>query len=200
MPYRVTLPMVDFSVASHRVGGIVSAFSLATLGLLAGPVQAGPMQCTTTLEAPILAVQGSGGSASPAAAPVEVTRCTAVETVPELFERRAYTWTAPYASGVSLAHQVSDLLGIAVSGQPGRGVIGLGFPDQTLTWDATAIANTYETQLRAMAQPMPWRTADLSSVFTTSLGSSTSSSRSPSPAAAAAGGGSNWNGVVRGLW
>lgn len=147
--------------------------------------------------------RGSGlrgiGAASPS--PVEVTRCAAVETVPELFERRAYTWTAPYAPGVSLAHQVTDLLGIAVSGDSGRRVIGLGFPDQTLVWDATAIANTYETQLRAMAQPMPWRTADLGSVFTTSLGSSTSSTRSPSPAAAAAAGGGGWNGgVVRGLW
>ncbi|MEB3270585.1 MAG: Occludin/ELL family protein [Synechococcus sp.] len=192
--------MVDFSVVSHRVSAVLPAFVLATLGLLAGPVQAGPMQCTTTLEAPILGVQGSGGSVLPPSAPVEVTRCASVETVPELFERRAYTWTAPYAPGVSLAHQVSDLLGIAVSGDSGRRVIGLGFPDQTLVWDATAIANTYETQLGAMAQPMPWRTADLGSVFTSSLGSGTSSTRSPSPTAAAAGGG-NWNGgVVRGLW
>ena len=132
MLYRVTLPMVDFSVASHRVGAILSAFSLTTLGLLAGPVQAGAMQCTTTLEAPVLGVQGSGGSVSPPPSPVEVTRCTAVETVPELFERRAYTWTAPYAPGVSLARQVTDLLGIAVSGDSGRRVIGLGFPDQTM--------------------------------------------------------------------
>lgn len=177
----------------HRVSGILAAASLAALAVVAGSAQAGPIQCTTTLEAPILGVQGATGAVLAPASPVEVTRCTPVETIPELTERRAFTWTAPYARGVSMVHQITDILGIAVAGDSGTRVMGLGFPDQTLVWDGSAIQNTYEAQLRLMSPPMPRRTADLSSEFTTSLGAS-----SAAPAASAAG--ASWNRSVRGLW
>jgi hypothetical protein len=76
--------------------------------------------CATTLEAPELS--------SAATEPVEVTTCAAVETTSELMERRLYTWTAPYERGVDLVHQITDLFGIAVAGEGGTQVMGLGFP------------------------------------------------------------------------
>jgi hypothetical protein len=81
-----------------------------------------------------------------------VTRCGPVVTTPELVERRAYTWTAPFAQGVDLVHQVTDVLGIAVAGRDGNRVMGLGFPDQTLVWDATAIEATNRVLLEAQLE------------------------------------------------
>ena len=57
---------------------------------------AGPVVCTTTLEAPDLS--------SEVMEPVEVTTCAPVETTSELVQRRSYTWTAPYERGVDLVH------------------------------------------------------------------------------------------------
>jgi hypothetical protein len=92
---------------------------------------------------------------------VVVTRCGPVVTTPQLVERRAYTWTAPFAQGVDLVHQVTDVLGIAVAGRNGNTVMGFGFPDQTLVWDATAIEATNRVLLDAQSNPMPLRTADV---------------------------------------
>jgi hypothetical protein len=92
---------------------------------------------------------------------VVVTRCGPVVTTPQLVERRAYTWTAPFAQGVDLVHQFTDVLGIAVAGRDGSTVMGLGFPDQTLIWDATAIETTNRVLLEAQSNPMPLRTADV---------------------------------------
>ena len=47
-----------------------------------------------------------------ASGPVEVTRCSAVVTVPQLVERRYYSYTSPYARGVDITHQITDILGI----------------------------------------------------------------------------------------
>jgi hypothetical protein len=92
---------------------------------------------------------------------VVVTRCGPVVTTPQLVERRVYGWTAPFAQGVDLVHQVTDVLGIAVAGRDGNTVMGLGFPDQTLIWDATAIEATNRVLLEAQSNPMPLRTADV---------------------------------------
>ena len=64
--------------------------------------------------------------------PVEVTRCAPVQTTTALVEQRFYTWTAPFASGVDLLHQVTDVLGIAVGGVQGNRLMGFGFSDQTI--------------------------------------------------------------------
>jgi len=144
------------------------------LGLLCaarGSASAGPLTCTTSLEAPIMATRDAGGSLAVPASPVEVTRCVPVETVPQLMVRRAYSWTAPFAPGVDLLHQATSILGIAMGGQDGKRVMGFGFPDQTLVWDATAIHNTANALLDLQSQPMPMRTPDLVSVFNNSLGS-----------------------------
>lgn len=142
--------------------------SLLTGPLLTGPLPmgaalAGPVLCTTTLEAPAQA----GG------APREVSRCGAVQTLPELVDRRFFTYTAPYAEGVSIRGQLRDLFGVA-TGSINRGdaIRALGFTDQTIVWDGTALQNTLGVLLEAQGDPMPWRTADLTNGFTGSLGSS----------------------------
>jgi hypothetical protein len=140
--------------------------ALCVLGmpLLALPLQAGPAVCTTTLEAP-----ARSATAVAPAAPVEVTRCGVVQTVPELMQRRFYSYTAPFAEGVSLTGQITSLFGIAMGGGDGRRVMGLGFPDQTIIWDGTAIQNTTQFLLQQQGEPMPWRTRDVSSGFSSSL-------------------------------
>jgi hypothetical protein len=156
------------------------AFSPA---LMASAGKAGPVVCTTTLEAP-LAAAGVDPSA-----PVEVTRCAAVQTTPELVRQRFYTYTAPFAQGVSITNQITDLFGIAMGGGDGTRLMGFGFPDQTIVWDGTALENTYRVLLEQQSDPMPWRTADLNNGFSGSLGSSSWQH-----------GGTSANAPVRGLW
>ena len=160
---------------------LIAAPSLAG-PLLAGPVLAGPVVCTTTIEAP---------QASPATArPVELTRCGAVQTMPQLVEHRFYTFTAPFARGVDITHQITDLLGISMGGGDGTKVMGFGFPDQTIVWDGTALDNTYQVLLEKQGGLIPWRTGDLGNGFSSSLGSAASSG---APAA-------SFRAPVRGLW
>jgi hypothetical protein len=128
-----------------------------------------------------MATRDASGSLAIPASPVEVTRCVPVETVPQLVERRSYSWTAPYAPGVDLLHQATSILGIATGGLNGSRVMGFGFPDQTLTWDGTAIHNTTYTLLDLQSNPMPLRTSDLVSVFSTSLGSGGRLAQPPNP-------------------
>ena len=127
-----------------------------------GPVvAAGPVMCTTTLEAPELS--------SAATEPVEVTPCAPVETTSELVERRLYRWTAPYERGVDLLHQITDLFGIAVAGEGGTQVMGLGCPDQTIIWDAAATSSTTRALLEEQGPALPLRTQDLTNGFDSSL-------------------------------
>ncbi|MCX5966352.1 MAG: Occludin/ELL family protein [Cyanobacteria bacterium] len=138
--------------------------------LAALPVAAGPVLCTTSLEAPIVGSREVAGASSLSQAPVEVTRCGVVQTPPELLMRRAYSWTAPFARGVDMTHQVTDLLGIAMGGGDGTKVMGFGFGDQTLIWDGSAIENTARVLLGDQSNPMPLRTTDLIGVYDSSLG------------------------------
>ena len=117
--------------------------------------------CTTTLEAPELS--------SAATEPVEVSTCAPVETSSELVERRLYTWTAPYERGVDLVHQITDLFGIAVAGEGGTQLMGLGFPDQTIIWDAAATSSTTRALLEEQSPALPLRTQDLTNGFDSSL-------------------------------
>jgi len=122
---------------------------------------AGPVVCTTTLEAPDLS--------SEVMEPVEVTTCAPVETTSELVQRRLYSWTAPYERGVDLVHQMTDLFGIAVAGEGGTQVMGLGFPDQTIIWDAAASSSTTRALLEEQSPALPLRTQDLTNGFDSSL-------------------------------
>jgi len=132
--------------------GLIAALAPAT------PAVAGPVVCTTTLEAPVAN-----------AAPVEMTRCGRVQSVPELVTRRFYSYTAPFERGVSLTNQITDFFGIAMGGGDGSRVMGLGYPDQTIVWDGLALQNTTAVLMEAQSSPMPLRTGDLSPCFTSSL-------------------------------
>ena len=48
-------------------------------------------------------------------------------------------------------------------------MMGLGFPDQTLIWDGTALQNTTGALLEEQSPPLPLRTRDISSGFNGSL-------------------------------
>ena len=140
---------------------IGTAGPVMAVSAMAVSVMAGPLVCTTTLEASDPAV-GAG-------APVEVTRCEPVETTSELINRRFYSWTTPFARGVDPVHQLSELLGIAWGGVDGDRLMGFGFPDQTIVWDASALRNTSESLLEEQSPAMPWRTIDLPNGFNSSL-------------------------------
>ena len=102
---------------------LLRSFFGSSLLLLAGPsVLAGPLVCSTSVEAP------SPGSGS---APVEVTVCHPTETTSELINRPLYTWTSPMTRDVDPLHQFTDVLGIAVGGIEGNRFMGFGFLDQT---------------------------------------------------------------------
>ncbi|MFM7228022.1 MAG: Occludin/ELL family protein [Cyanobacteriota bacterium] len=154
---------------------------ITLLPFTAHPAAAGPLVCTTSLEAPIMATREQSGTLAVPAAPVEVSRCVPVETTTEMLERRAYTWTPPFVPGVSVINQVTDILGIAMGGQNGDRVMGLGFPDQRIMWDGTAIQNTAYSLLELQSNPMPLRTPDLVSVFNTSIGTSRDLALPPNP-------------------
>nr|WP_244281900.1 occludin/ELL family protein [Synechococcus sp. UW140] len=128
-------------------------------------VLARPVVCTTSLEAPV-AIPTSGP-----ALPVEITRCSPVERTDAMVDRRFYTWTAPFARGVDVIHQVTDLLGIAMGGPEGNRLMGFGFPDQTIVWDGSVLQNTTDALLEEQSKPIPWRTVDISSGFDSSLAS-----------------------------
>ena len=158
------------------------AGSLLAGPLLAGAALAGPVVCTTTLEAP----QARQASLRP----VEITRCGAVQTTPQLVEQRFYSYTAPFARGVDITHQITDLLGISMGGGDGTKVMGFGFPDQTIVWDGTALENTYQVLLDKQGVLIPWRTSDVGNGFSSSLGSAASFG-APAP---------SFRAPVRGLW
>ena len=52
----------------------------------------------------------------------------AIETTSELIDRRAFSYTAPFARGIDITHQITDLLGISMGGGDGTKVMGFGFP------------------------------------------------------------------------
>jgi hypothetical protein len=142
------------------------AVALALPLLSQAPAPASPVICTTTLEAPS---PGSFRSGSAPAGPVEVTRCGAVLTTGELVDRRAFSYRAPFARGVSLSHQISDVLGLAIPGREGGKIVAFGFPDQAIVWDGSAIQNTYQALLEEQSPVIPWRSGDLPNQFGTSL-------------------------------
>ena len=179
--------------------------------LLGESAWAGPVVCTTTLEPPLLGdarsgVGASAGELGVASGPVEVTRCGQVQTPPALMEKRFYSFRAPYAPGVSLTNQITDLFGIALGGVDGTRVMGLGFPDQAIVWDGTAVENTYRVLLEQQSGPMPWRTVDVPNGYSGSLGSAgptQPASIQPGKTQPGGGwqdGGASYRTPVRGLW
>ena len=186
-------PSARVNLDRAAAASLVVLTSSALAAVLIAPAWAGPVVCTTTLEAPVVGSQ-TGGSVAPG--PVDVTRCGVVQTTPELMERRFYSYTAPYARGVSLTNQITDLFGIAMGGGDGTKVMGFGFPDQTIIWDGTAVENTYQVLLEQQSDPMPWRTGDVSNGYSGSLGSGGGAPQG----SALQDGGASYGAPVRGLW
>ena len=119
-------------------------FLLFLMQVAALPVQAGPVLCSSSLEV-----------GEPGTAPVEVTVCEPVQSTSELVTQRFFTWTASYARGVDLMHQITDLFGVALGGTDGNRWMGLGFPDQTIIWDSSAIHNTTSALLEQQSPAIP---------------------------------------------
>ena len=176
------------AVGAALVGACSGACAAALVGATAPAAEAGPVVCTSSIEAPL------AGSA-----PVEVTRCGPVTTTGELMERRFYSYTAPFARGVDITHQITDLLGISMGGGDGTKVMGLGFPDQTIVWDGSAVENSYRVLLEQQSDPMPWRTADINNGYCQGLpqGACAVPTVSGEPAVSWPQPGSQ---MVRGLW
>ena len=181
--------------SSRQAAGLIPLLAFAVLG--AAPALAGPILCNTTLEAPL---SGGVGGAAAATGPVEVTRCGPVLTTSELVERRFYSYTAPFARGVDITHQITNFFGIAMGGGDGTRVMGLGFPDQTIVWDGSAIENTTNAMLEEMSDPTPLRTADLPSGYTTSLGAGAQTMGGAGSYASPTAMVSSWQAPIRGLW
>jgi hypothetical protein len=128
------------------------------------PLRAEPVVCTTTLEAPLTPRPGGG-----LAQPVEVTLCGAVQSSADLIEKRFYAYTAPYARGIDVTHQLTDVLGIAMGGGDGTRVMGFGFPEQTIVWDGSAVEAATQALQDRQSTPIPWRTADLPNGYGSAL-------------------------------
>ena len=69
-------------------------------------------------------------------------------------------------------HQITDLFGVALGGTDGNRWMGLGFPDQTIIWDSSAIHNTTAALLEQQSPAIPWRTMDLPNGFSAGLSGS----------------------------
>ncbi len=168
----------------------LAVVAVSVAGLVPLAAAAGPVVCTTTLEAPM---------AGDATGPVEITRCGPVRTTPELVEQRFFLYTSPYARGVNITHQITDLLGIAMGGTDGSRFMGFGFPDQTIVWDGSALENTYRVLLEEQSAPLPWRTADVNNGFCTGLDRGSCNAAVDPPAEPV-----RWpqpaSQVIRGLW
>lgn len=190
------------TTALAAAGLVITAAAMAAAPARALDVS-GPVVCTTTLEAPTAGAMGVSG-------PVEVSRCGVVRTTPELVTDRFYSWRAPYARGVSVVNQVADLFGIAMGGgRAGNRVMGLGFPDQAITWDGTAVENTASWLLLQQSPDLPLRTADLPSNYGGSIADPARNASCPSPdrvgcgaptAGFQGGGRTSFYQPVRGLW
>ena len=177
-------PCSAVAPAAVALAGLAGCLPLVCIS----SAQAGPVVCSTSLEAPT------------AGHPVDVTRCGAVVSTPQVVEQRFFTYTAPFAPGVDLTHQVTDLLGIALGGGGGK-VMGFGFPDQTIVWDGTALQNTYQVLLEQQSDPLPWRTADVGNGFGASLAAGgATQAAGAAPAGAGQAGTASFRAPVRGLW
>ena len=107
---------------------------------------------------------------------------------------------------MSVPNQIAELFGIAMGGLEGNRVMGLGFTDQTIIWDGTAIQNTTRFLLDQQGDPVPRRTADVPNGFPASIGGAQQSRSGWQDGGARPGGGIGGGDpvalpmTVRGLW
>ncbi len=183
----MTAPIL--AVAASLAAPFSALIPFAAVSLLA-PAIAGPVLCTTTLEAPMPASSRTG--------PVEVTRCGVTRSAPELMEQRYFSFSAPFAQGVNLLHQITDPLGLSIPGRDGGKIVAFGFSDQNIIWDGTAVENTASVLLTDQSAPMPLRTSDITNGFSSNLGAgvgTTVGATYVNPPAS-----TTWTPPIRGLW
>ena len=196
MPTETLAPPTSYNIRRPWASPALLAsylFLPAAAALLAGGALAGPVLCTTTLEAPPLP---AGASDPQSYGLVEVTRCGVTQTVPEVMTRRFYGWSSPFARAVDVTHQITDLLGIAMGGGDGTKVMGFGYLDQTLIWDGSAMTNTAGALMEEQFVPIPIRTSDLPSAYGASIGEGQAVEAdllAPQPPM-------SWPEPVRGMW
>ena len=137
---------------------IKAAFLVAMGALInsSSGVIAGPLVCTTTF---------SGNNSG---AQVE-NICNRVETTYERLEKELYTWRPPYNSGVGIFQSMNEDGGIAYGGINGTNLVGFGFPEQTIIWDAGILQKNIQELLENQTEALPLRTADLPNAFESSL-------------------------------
>ena len=129
---------------------------------------AAPLVCTTTYN------NSTGGGTE-----LESSICKSVETQNERVGEEIYTWRAPYSSGIGLFQGIAEDLGLAFGGVNGTNFVGIGYPDQTIVWDAGILQRSVQELLDLQTEPMPLRTADLPNAFESSLGNSSFEQSSP---------------------
>ena len=135
------------------------AFFVALGALLHSPsfTAAGPLVCTTTF------TENSNGDL------LENSICRRVETTYERLEKELYTWRPPYNSGVGIFQSITEDGGIAFGGINGTNLVGFGFPEQTILWDAGILQKNIQELLENQTEILPLRTVDLPNPFNSSL-------------------------------
>ena len=118
---------------------------------------AAPLVCTTTYNST------GGGTA------LETSVCKSIETQDKRLGEEIYTWRAPYSSGIGLFQGIAEDLGLAFGGINGTHFVGIGYPEQTIVWDAGILQKSVQELLELQAEPLPLRTADLPNAFESSI-------------------------------
>ena len=131
--------------------------SLVTLINSTCAASASPLVCTTTYNS------AESGTV------LETSVCRQIATQNEYIEEEIYTWRAPYSSGIKVLPGIAGNLGLALGGINGNNLVGIGYPEQAIVWDAEILQNKVQALLELQTESVPLRTADLPSGFEGSL-------------------------------
>ena len=99
---------------------------------------------------------------------VQVTTCNK-SSQKKYFDNAFYKYSTSYATGVDIVHQFGNRSGIAFDDSSFPKIVAFGFLDQTITWDATALANAYHYGLAAQSMDQYIRTYPVSNGFDCNL-------------------------------
>lgn len=97
--------------------------------------------------------------------PVKITDCREISSEDSIFEKNFFSYSSPFSLGVSIPYQLSDILGLSIKGEQGTLIKAVGFPEQKIDWDGTALNNTYKTFMSKQSRRMPIRTEPIGNGF-----------------------------------
>ena len=100
---------------------------------------------------------------------IESSICQNIETQNERIEEEIYTWRPPYSSGIGVFQGIAEDLGLAFGGINGTHFVGIGYPEQTISWDGGILQKNVQELLKLQTKPLPLRTADMPNAFESSL-------------------------------